>query len=462
MSTDVRKFVDSHFRFLFTGTLLFLFLSRLPLLSINFGLDGDAYGILKTVERLQTTGVYEASRLPGFPVTEYIFSLVPLAAGPLMYNMLTALVSLVGIGIFGLIIYQLIGRDVFLGMVALAFIPAIYINSTNIMDYMWALTCILLAFYAILQNKYFGAGVALGIGIGVRITTGMMGIPFLFLIWQQERTRYPFRYIFHFVLISGGVSAVCYAPVLQQYGTGFLTYYFKDYASGTRMAYHLYKVFGILGLCAIGIGLLSVIRRRSLIPFDAGHKSLQTIVTFTLIVIGLYWFAYLLFPGQAGYLVPIVPFTLLFFQLIVPPSYFRMMGFLFMVSPFFLGLTKGDALHVGDLQGEVTVQGPVLLNGAYRIAREHKVHNIITNAAHTPDSTKIVVGSYYLIFRFATRDRPALQAKFRETLSASEFFRSPQFEFYYLFGDVNQYNKDLTGFGMREHGIPAFTEYQVL
>ncbi|MBK6447121.1 MAG: hypothetical protein IPF81_18035 [Bacteroidetes bacterium] len=67
---------------LLSAFVLLVFLSRLPFLSAGYGLDGDSWAVAITALKLHETGNYIVSRLPGYPVQEWLTSLV-IGGGPL-------------------------------------------------------------------------------------------------------------------------------------------------------------------------------------------------------------------------------------------------------------------------------------------------------------------------------------------------------------------------------------------
>ena len=65
MSMDSKKEILSY-----VLLVIFVLLTRLPFIGSGngYGLDGDSWSIAITAKNIHSTGIYEASRLPGFPV----------------------------------------------------------------------------------------------------------------------------------------------------------------------------------------------------------------------------------------------------------------------------------------------------------------------------------------------------------------------------------------------------------
>ena len=126
--------------------------SRLPFLSAGYGSDPDAWRIAGAARVLGTTGEYVASRLPGYPVPEILYSLI-WKGGPIALNLVTALLSASSVALFFLSLRLLSCHNSFSLSLGLAFTPIIYVNSTNAMDYVWALTFILGGFYLVIHDQ---------------------------------------------------------------------------------------------------------------------------------------------------------------------------------------------------------------------------------------------------------------------------------------------------------------------
>lgn len=114
--------------FLVVSTIAFL--SRLPFLDAGYGNDWDSWAMASTAREIATTGTYTASRLPGYPVPEFIYSLV-WDKPPLLFNVMTTLVGAMGIGFFSLSLHKLHSKDILTASFALMCIPVIYIIQVN-------------------------------------------------------------------------------------------------------------------------------------------------------------------------------------------------------------------------------------------------------------------------------------------------------------------------------------------
>ncbi len=106
----------------------------MPFLDSGYGPDLDAWRVAATARTWSTTGTYIASRLPGYPIHEFGFSLV-WQWDPLATNALTAAFSLLAAIFFAMMLRRLGCRDYFVASLALAFVQVVFLNSTVTMDY---------------------------------------------------------------------------------------------------------------------------------------------------------------------------------------------------------------------------------------------------------------------------------------------------------------------------------------
>lgn len=204
----------------FLLVLLLIFISRIPFLYSGFGVEEDAWAMRLVAERIATSGNYEVSRLPGHPVQEFMYSLI-WNRGAVAFNLLTLLLSTVGIAFFMMSLYKLQIRNYLWPGVALAFVPVIYNNSANALDYTWALSFLMMSFYFVVRNNAIVAGLFMALAIGCRITSGAMLLPYCFLAWQLVPTH---RSVGSVVKIIGAAilfSILIFIPVFNTYGFDF-------------------------------------------------------------------------------------------------------------------------------------------------------------------------------------------------------------------------------------------------
>ncbi|NDK16308.1 MAG: hypothetical protein COY42_10580 [Armatimonadetes bacterium CG_4_10_14_0_8_um_filter_66_14] len=297
----------------FVSVTILVFATRVPFLSAGYGNDIDAWGVANTARHIATTHHYATSRFPGYPVQEFICSLI-WRGGPSVLNGATAILGAMGVAFFALSIRTLGSSDVLLGSLALALTPVVYINSTNSLDYVWAMAFTLASLHFVLSRRLMAAGVLLGLAIGCRITSGAMLLPLSVMLYSPVQKRRSARDALLFAAFTIATGTVAFSPVIFTWGTRFLTFYFTGYPNmPTVLRRATLDVWGIVGLVAIlaAIALSWLWRgageRTTSIP---GSTPRSYTVAWILTVL-LYVMAFVRLPYEPGYLVPMVPFIIL-------------------------------------------------------------------------------------------------------------------------------------------------------
>jgi len=321
-----------------------IFLTRLPFLFSGYGLDEDSWSVAMTAKDIAATGQVEVSRFPGYPVQEFICSLF-YNGYPFRLNLLTAIISTIGFLFFAMTLRVWKFKHIFLAAAALAFTRVVYINSTTTIDYLWALAFLLISLYFIARNKLLPAGIFLGVAIGCRITSGAMIIPYVIMSLQTIGFQKNLIRIFKLSFPAVIVAALLYLPIYLKYGWQFFTYYDIVYPSVFKVLYKFFtEVWGLTGL----IGLLTAIvflfisthgkPRKYLFPRSINEKY----VIAWLIAIDLYIILFLRFPVESGYLVPIVPFTILIFGKYLYDKVFKIFALTLIFSSFIFSINPVD------------------------------------------------------------------------------------------------------------------------
>ena len=320
---------------------LAIFLSRLPFLSQGYGLDGDSWSVAIIARNIATTGVYEVSRFPGYPVQEFICSLFYNGTAWRL-NLLTAIISTIGILFFALTLKTWKFKYEFLASAALAFVPIIYINSTTTIDYVWALSFMLISLYCVARYNAVLAGLFLGIAIGCRLTSGAMLIPFAIMILQAGERRGNILRVLKLTITTLVVGALLFYPVYSRYGSQFFMYYDLPYPSISKVLYKFFiETWGLVGLSALFISVAvfflphGVSTRKYLFPRSINEKY----VVAWLLAIDLYIIAFLKVPMESGYLVPMIPFVILIFGKYLYSKAFSFLAIMLILSSFIFNIS---------------------------------------------------------------------------------------------------------------------------
>ena len=159
----------------------------LPLVTLGYGSDVDAWIVANNGEQIWESRSYHSSRSMGFPLYE-------LAITPLVHlgGWVASNLASVAAGVFFLgAVWRLVRihhlRHPLLTFLVLGFHPLIIINSTTTMDYIWAVSGLAWGYVSLVSNKPVAAGVLIGIATGFRPTSILFAGPaILWFAWRRQ------------------------------------------------------------------------------------------------------------------------------------------------------------------------------------------------------------------------------------------------------------------------------------
>jgi len=345
-------------RTLFWFVIILIALSRIPFLFYGYGSEEDAWALPLVAERIATTGNYEVSRLPGHPFQEIAYSLI-WNSGSVYYNLITLIISTSGIACFMLFLKKLNLQTWLWVGIGIAATPIFYINSTNDLDYTWALGFILISFYLAIKNKPLLAGLFIACAIGCRITSGAMLLPLMIILWHCTLPDSRFKNLNRLVISSIVFSALIFVPVFNIYGFSFFTYYehfpipgfFKNFYKGTI------AVWGIIGLATLIMAFTWALFKRKIfqeVTFENKNLSKEFLLV-CLVTIALYVISFLRMPLKAAFMIPIIPFVIAGLSLIIPFRFLKVFVILLIVSTFSFGINLSDPLR-GSKESKHSIQ----------------------------------------------------------------------------------------------------------
>jgi hypothetical protein len=328
---------------IFASPLLFtllIALTRIPFLFFGYGSEEDAWALPLVAERIAKSGVYEVSRLPGHPFQEIIYTLI-WNTGPVVYNLLTLIVSCFGIYFF-IKILQFLKLEWKWATLCLAFTPIFYINCTNNMDYVWACSFIILSLYYLLNQRFLLTGLFLAIAVGCRITSGAAILPLLVYLVASNQKQF-LKSVFQICFYTGIFCFIIFIPVLKEYGITFFTYY--EHFPIPSFAKNFYKgsigAFGITGyLAAFTLIIYSL---KKLIQQPDLLKSPIVLLTLTGIII--FKIAFISLPLKSAFIIPIVPYLFLMTAILCYEHIQKIGALLLIIACFFFGINLSDPLR---------------------------------------------------------------------------------------------------------------------
>ena len=373
-----------HHRLLVIALLaLMVFTPRIPFLDAGYGTDQDAWNVANAAKAIRETGRYIVSRFPGYPVHEITCSLF-YKGGPVILNGLSAVASaFAAIMLFSILNQICSSCRSFVGSLAFAYTPLMFIMSTQSIDYLWAIALILASWLLAMHNKPLVAGICIGLATGCRITSVLFALPILIERWagdgysQLQSKSFTWKY----TLSAGFVALLCFIPVFVTYGLQFLTFLepIEPIPRTNALLIAISGVFGRIGVVGILIGIaLSVVE---LIRQWPRTKSMRMLSLITAIAIPTALFLRL--PLEAGYILPAVPFVIIAFALLLPRNVFYVVCLL-VISSSFVSITRTGFCR-----------GVIFSDQRQRLA-ECKMAMDIYMAGQTVDSNSVILcGAMY-------------------------------------------------------------------
>ena len=441
------KIQNEKWQYLFL--VIIVLITRLPFISDGYGLDGDAWSVAISAQHLHETGEYSASRLPGYPVHEYLCSLF-VNYGYFGLNLLTVFFSVMAVLFFAMILKLLRFRYIFLASVTMSMIPVFYIHSTTTIDYIIAMSFVLAGMYFLLKEQIILAGIFIGLAIGTRITSGAMLIPFSILLVEYDGLKNNLRRILRLIIPALITGLILFIPVLNKYGLGFFTYYNVPYPSIAKVLYKFsIEVWGVIGLLGLLISTVLLFlpegktTKKFLFPRSVNEK----FVVAWLVTIDLYIIAFLKLPMESGYLIPLIPFVILLFGKYLYDKAFVFLCMMLIISSFVCTISpkeRYDAVSpskssfVFDGAGEKLIfdifKGPVLSYNERRKNGILFVNKLLTSTDTIKNKSVIVAGRWYNQMFVQCADTAKLNFKLRAYLTEDDavFFYAKGYVIYYL------------------------------
>lgn len=358
---------------------LLVFLTRLPFLGPGFGADADAWRIAGAARTIAADGRYVASRFPGAPVVEIADSLL-LPLGPWTLPLASALWGAIGAAVFYVALCRLGARGCFWAALALGFTPVFWIHTTDAMDYAWALGFGLVGLAFAVYGRPTLAGFAVGLAIGCRITSAAFLVPLALLLPRAALGRFVLA-----AVISAGLAL---APSFLTYGTRFLS----GYEFGHIPWIYVLKaatrdVWGVIGTVAIGVATLFGLARIRQVP----RRELWAVVS----AIVLFGAIFLRLPHDGAYLLPIVPFVLLFFTRTLPKPALAGIALALAMSSLFVDVYESaydsDPSIAGRHIGFDFQRGPLMDDRAQRAADLETRDLILEMAKGLPPNSVVMI-----------------------------------------------------------------------
>lgn len=379
-------------------------LMRLPFLGPGYGTDPDSWAVAHVARQIAETGRYVASRFPGYPVQEYVCSLL-WRGGPGALCGASAIMSAIAAGCFALVFRRTAGAGALLAALALASVPAIHIVSVQSLDNAWGLAFVLASWVAAMNSRAATAGVLLGLGIGTRLPTIVWFLPIAATLAVSATSVDRARRLLTFAAGAVLVPAAAFAPLVAQVGLAFL----RTYGDAQWMPLWTAKLlsvdlWGIPGTIALLVVVpMALWPRRAMAPRgvrDRRPAAVEVIGWLAGIAGVLAFFAFL--PFDSAYLIPAVPLTLVLLAHRVRRAAFTALCVALLASPWLLKArwveagVEPSSIAIGPFTvgGQSLVldvlRGPALEN-QYRRRRMMRERDEILERASAPSGERVLV-----------------------------------------------------------------------
>ena len=333
-----------------------VFVSRLPFLLPGYGIDPDAWRIAYTARLISSSGEYTYSREPGYPVHELACALL-WRGGPVLMNGATALASAIAAVFLGLSLKRLAAPGYVLAGLAFAFTPVVFIESTTSMDYLWALAFLLASLWFVLGGRPVVAGLLLGFAVGCRPSSAAMILPLGYLMVRGPANKRPLRSLLALAVASCSTGFLWYVPVFshERWNWDLVAFveFHLDHVQGIRrppsseiLRRATLRVWGTLGCAALAVGCIGALAGRCRPRWSRPAAVASAIAILVLIA----QFAKL--PWVPAYLIPAVPFAILWFATVLERSAFLATALLLALAGWVdvgpAGIRKGAVLRDHD------------------------------------------------------------------------------------------------------------------
>lgn len=286
-------------------------LSRVPFLDAGYGRHADAWRVARTAKTLAATGDYQPSRPPGFPLHEWLAAGVWKWRAPGL-NALSAVASATACVLLALYARRVGVRDWALTGLALAGLPAFYVNSVSAKDFALTLALLLSAYLVARSGRAAWAGVVFGLVVSSRPVAVIHGLPLAIVLLSALPKERRVRAFVAFCALGAIVIAAFYAPIFAKFGPENLRepYRLADLRASLVLHRGTIDVWGALGL--IGLGLIAIgacFARKLAAAVVVKAPPAEQCAWLISAAMGIGFYVWL--PDQAGYCIPALPFVLL-------------------------------------------------------------------------------------------------------------------------------------------------------
>ncbi|MEO5645024.1 MAG: hypothetical protein ABIQ40_11055 [Bacteroidia bacterium] len=327
--------------------LLLTAITRIPFIFDGYGVEEDSWGLVVNAFEMKNSGHYVASRFPGHPLQEYVYRFIYDQPAP-VYNLFSVLASLIAVAFFFKALKKIQFKGAFAAAVMFCFTPVFYIAGTYTIDFAWTVAFVMVSLYYLLDRKFIMSGIMLGMATGCRLTSEIFLLPWLIIAWNTFNWKTSVKDFMKIAIPAVIIGILWFIPAYMNYGKAFFDY--SDQFPYPSIAKVIYKasigVFGLTGIIALvvfGIISLNTWRKKELNPVTL--FSSERLLLVCAVVIGMHIVSYLRLPQKSGYMVPAIPFFIIFIVSGLKEKQIRMAALLFIIAPFLFSINLTDNLR---------------------------------------------------------------------------------------------------------------------
>lgn len=384
--------------------------TRIPFLFDGYGHEEDSYGLVVNAWAMHHKGYYMASRFPGHPFQEYVYSFI-WNQPDWIWNSLSLFFSVIAVIAFYKALRKTGMNLAFEASLMLAFTPMFFNAGTYSIDYTWSLAFVLLSFWALVNRNFWWCGIFLGMAVGCRITSGVFMIPWAMLLFQRMDFAQWRTWIIKILVPFSVIGFLWYVPAMMQYGTSFFAYSDQfPYPPITKVIYKTtIGVFGILGLLGLGIVKFQwLMSKKKVAENPPALFSPQRLTWVILMIIVLHLISYLRLPQKAGYMLPIVPFAIMLIVMYGKMKTVRIATIVYVLAPFLLGMNitdelRGSGTSAASMRFTVSGQeisidalrGPALAEKEKRRNKNEYTNAVCDSMLQLPEDQTVICGWWF-------------------------------------------------------------------
>ncbi|MGD0338467.1 MAG: hypothetical protein ABSB78_06735 [Bacteroidota bacterium] len=318
--------------------LIIALLIYLPQIFFGYGTDDDTYLVLGAAQKTVETGVYHPSRNPGYVIFEMTTWALDRLGGSIVTNTGTMIMTILALGCFYSIcrFFNLKHPIYLLGLFMIH--PYVWSNAAATQDYMWALGIFLYGFLLMLKQRYTLGAILLGLSIGVRLSSAfavMCIIGYFLFIGAFNWKR--------FIVVCTIITFIFALSYVLSFANANWSLSFLNPHMGTneiwtpllKIGKGIYKSISFWGIQAvIFLVFLFFYMMRNINSFKSEQWRALSILSLSVVII--YEILFFIYPIEPGYLLPMLPFVLLFlgFGLKTKPVYYVILLILLFSSNF--------------------------------------------------------------------------------------------------------------------------------